>query len=128
MLGGNIWTLIYRNSPDNSEAWEKALWALIEFSLGARAESEGKVPFLSAWMLLPGPQVTAKAPRFKDLLWRWHCLPPHLSHTILFLSQNKSFTCTLFMPFEEFEKLLTSRDVLDFFQKYFPDSLHLIGK
>ncbi|EPY80563.1 hypothetical protein CB1_000818025 [Camelus ferus] len=41
---------------------------------------------------------------------------------------NKSFTCTLFMPFEEFEKLLTSSDVLDFFQKYFPDSIPLIGK
>ncbi|KAJ8776365.1 hypothetical protein J1605_015663 [Eschrichtius robustus] len=41
---------------------------------------------------------------------------------------NKSFTCTLFMPFEEFEKLLTSSDVLNFFQKYFPDSIPLIGK
>ncbi|KAF4018371.1 hypothetical protein G4228_009899 [Cervus hanglu yarkandensis] len=41
---------------------------------------------------------------------------------------NKSFTCTLFMPFEEFEKLLTGSDVLDFFQKYFPDSIPLIGK
>lgn len=45
----------------------------------------------------------------------------------LFCSQNKSFTCTLFMPFEEFEKLLTGSDVLDFFQKYFPDSIPLIG-
>ncbi|MBZ3871578.1 Kynurenine 3-monooxygenase, partial [Sciurus carolinensis] len=41
---------------------------------------------------------------------------------------NKSFTCTLFMPFEEFEKLLTSNDVLGFFQKYFPDSIPLIGE
>ncbi|ELW70930.1 Kynurenine 3-monooxygenase [Tupaia chinensis] len=41
---------------------------------------------------------------------------------------NKSFTCTLFMPFEEFDKLLTSSDVLNFFQKYFPDAIPLIGK
>lgn len=32
------------------------------------------------------------------------------------------------MPFEEFEKLQTSSDVLNFFQKYFPDSIPLIGK
>ncbi|GAB5583358.1 kynurenine 3-monooxygenase [Prionailurus iriomotensis] len=41
---------------------------------------------------------------------------------------DKSFTCTLFMPFEEFEKLLSSSDVLNFFQKYFPDSIPLIGE
>uniref|UniRef100_A0A8I5SYZ1 Kynurenine 3-monooxygenase n=1 Tax=Pongo abelii TaxID=9601 RepID=A0A8I5SYZ1_PONAB len=43
-------------------------------------------------------------------------------------ANNKSFTCTLFMPFEEFEKLLTSNDVVDFFQKYFPDAIPLIGE
>jgi kynurenine 3-monooxygenase len=36
-----------------------------------------------------------------------------------------SFTCTLFFPFEgevSFEKLKTDQDVLDFFEKYFPDA------
>uniref|UniRef100_U3J2X4 Kynurenine 3-monooxygenase n=1 Tax=Anas platyrhynchos platyrhynchos TaxID=8840 RepID=U3J2X4_ANAPP len=42
--------------------------------------------------------------------------------------QDKSFTCTLFMPFEEFEKLTTGEQVLDFFQTYFPDSIPLIGE
>ncbi|XP_010711434.1 kynurenine 3-monooxygenase isoform X2 [Meleagris gallopavo] len=41
---------------------------------------------------------------------------------------DKSFTCTLFMPFEEFEKLMTGEQVLDFFQTYFPDSIPLIGE
>ncbi|XP_015723292.1 kynurenine 3-monooxygenase isoform X2 [Coturnix japonica] len=41
---------------------------------------------------------------------------------------DKSFTCTLFMPFEEFEKLKTGEQVLDFFQTYFPDSIPLIGE
>ncbi|XP_053523260.1 kynurenine 3-monooxygenase isoform X2 [Artibeus jamaicensis] len=41
---------------------------------------------------------------------------------------DKSFTCTLFMPFEEFEKLQTSQDVLDFFYKRFPDAVPLIGE
>ncbi|XP_068877998.1 kynurenine 3-monooxygenase isoform X2 [Aphelocoma coerulescens] len=41
---------------------------------------------------------------------------------------DKSFTCTLFMPFEEFEKLTTGEQVLDFFQTYFPDAIPLIGE
>lgn len=50
------------------------------------------------------------------------------SLTLFLFSQNKSFTCTLFMPFEDFEKLVTSGDVLTFFHKYFPDSIPLIGE
>lgn len=42
--------------------------------------------------------------------------------------QDKSFTCTLFMPFEEFEKLTTGEQVLEFFQTYFPDAIPLIGE
>ncbi|KAG5202252.1 hypothetical protein JEQ12_003642 [Ovis aries] len=57
-----------------------------------------------------------------------HIWPRDTFMMIALPNTNKSFTCTLFMPFEEFEKLLTSRDVLDFFQKYFPDSIPLIGK
>ncbi|KAJ7427046.1 Kynurenine 3-monooxygenase [Willisornis vidua] len=41
---------------------------------------------------------------------------------------DKSFTCTLFMPFEEFEKLTTGEQVLRFFQTYFPDAIPLIGE
>uniref|UniRef100_A0A8C2VGU4 Kynurenine 3-monooxygenase n=1 Tax=Chinchilla lanigera TaxID=34839 RepID=A0A8C2VGU4_CHILA len=57
----------------------------------------------------------------------FHCPPPQDCRSVI-LCNDKSFTCTLFMPFEEFEKLLTSNDVLDFFQKYFPDFIPLIGK
>lgn len=41
--------------------------------------------------------------------------------------QDKTFTCTLFMPFEEFEKITTGDEVIEFFQKQFPDSIPLIG-
>ncbi|XP_069463749.1 kynurenine 3-monooxygenase isoform X2 [Ambystoma mexicanum] len=41
---------------------------------------------------------------------------------------DKSFTCTLFMPFEIFEQLTTGEDVMDFFKTYFPDSIPLIGE
>lgn len=40
-----------------------------------------------------------------------------------------SFTCTLFLPFEgavSFEKLQTEGQVLDFFEKYFPDIIPLM--
>lgn len=31
------------------------------------------------------------------------------------------------MPFEEFEKITTGDEVIEFFQKYFPDAIPLIG-
>lgn len=31
------------------------------------------------------------------------------------------------MPFEEFEKITTGNEVIDFFQEYFPDAIPLIG-
>jgi kynurenine 3-monooxygenase len=40
-----------------------------------------------------------------------------------------TFTCTLFLPFEgenSFERLKSSADVRDFFQRFFPDTLNLI--
>uniref|UniRef100_A0A8C3VI12 Kynurenine 3-monooxygenase n=1 Tax=Catagonus wagneri TaxID=51154 RepID=A0A8C3VI12_9CETA len=57
-----------------------------------------------------------------------HIWPRDTFMMIALPNMDRSFTCTLFMPFEEFEKLLTSHDVLAFFQKHFPDSLHLIGR
>ncbi|XP_012672422.2 kynurenine 3-monooxygenase [Clupea harengus] len=40
---------------------------------------------------------------------------------------DKTFTLTLFMPFDEFEKITTPDQVLDFFNTYFPDAIPLIG-
>ncbi|XP_012299152.3 LOW QUALITY PROTEIN: kynurenine 3-monooxygenase [Aotus nancymaae] len=57
-----------------------------------------------------------------------HIWPRNTFMMIALPNMSKSFTCTLFMPFEEFEELLTSSDVLDFFQKYFPDAIPLIGE
>jgi kynurenine 3-monooxygenase len=34
---------------------------------------------------------------------------------------DKSFTCTLFMPFEDLEKIKTGADAVEFFKQYFPD-------
>ncbi|XP_004450321.1 LOW QUALITY PROTEIN: kynurenine 3-monooxygenase [Dasypus novemcinctus] len=57
-----------------------------------------------------------------------HIWPRNTFMMIALPNKNKSFTCTLFMPFEDFEKLLTGQDVLDFFQKYFPDAVPLMGE
>ncbi|XP_054432684.1 LOW QUALITY PROTEIN: kynurenine 3-monooxygenase [Pteronotus mesoamericanus] len=57
-----------------------------------------------------------------------HIWPRNTFMMIALPNKDKSFTCTLFMPFEEFEKLQTSGDVLDFFHKYFLDSIPLIGE
>uniref|UniRef100_A0A8C2TLQ3 Kynurenine 3-monooxygenase n=1 Tax=Coturnix japonica TaxID=93934 RepID=A0A8C2TLQ3_COTJA len=57
-----------------------------------------------------------------------HIWPRNTFMMIALPNMDKSFTCTLFMPFEEFEKLKTGEQVLDFFQTYFPDSIPLIGE
>lgn len=43
-------------------------------------------------------------------------------------NQDKSFTCTLFMPNEMFLQIKTPNQVLEFFEKYFIDALDLIGR
>ncbi|XP_068087882.1 kynurenine 3-monooxygenase [Hyperolius riggenbachi] len=55
-----------------------------------------------------------------------HIWPRNTFMMIALPNLDKTFTCTLFMPFEEFEKLHTDDQVLDFFKTYFPDSLNLI--
>ena len=41
---------------------------------------------------------------------------------------DKSFTGTLFMPFDIFDKLKTRDQALQFFQEMFPDSIELFGQ
>ncbi|XP_074766950.1 kynurenine 3-monooxygenase [Athene noctua] len=57
-----------------------------------------------------------------------HIWPRNTFMMIALPNMDKSFTCTLFMPFEEFEKLTTGEQVLNFFQTYFPDAIPLIGE
>ncbi|XP_041418728.1 kynurenine 3-monooxygenase isoform X2 [Xenopus laevis] len=57
-----------------------------------------------------------------------HIWPRNTFMMIALPNLDKSFTCTLFMPFEDFEKLTTGDQVVDFFKTYFPDSIKLIGK
>ena len=42
-------------------------------------------------------------------------------------NQDKTFTLTLFMPFDIFGSIETDEDLLAFFMKHFPDSVDLIG-
>ncbi|XP_076196825.1 kynurenine 3-monooxygenase isoform X2 [Aptenodytes patagonicus] len=56
-----------------------------------------------------------------------HIWPRNTFMMIALPNMDKSFTCTLFMPFEEFEKLTTGKQVLGFFQIHFPDAIPLIG-
>ncbi|XP_036430415.1 kynurenine 3-monooxygenase [Colossoma macropomum] len=56
-----------------------------------------------------------------------HIWPRNTFMMIALPNLDKTFTCTLFMPFEEFEKITTGDELLGFFQKNFPDSIPLIG-
>ncbi|KAJ8725482.1 hypothetical protein PYW08_003665 [Mythimna loreyi] len=63
-------------------------------------------------------------------------MPPNYLHIwprgefmmIALPNQDCSYTVTLFMPFTKFKSLDTEEKLLAFFEKYFPDSIPLIGK
>ncbi|XP_053567128.1 kynurenine 3-monooxygenase [Bombina bombina] len=57
-----------------------------------------------------------------------HIWPRNTFMMIALPNLDKSFTCTLFMPFENFEELRTEEQVIDFFKTHFPDSIELIGR
>ncbi|XP_075720467.1 kynurenine 3-monooxygenase isoform X2 [Rhinoderma darwinii] len=56
-----------------------------------------------------------------------HIWPRNTFMMIALPNLDKSFTCTLFMPYEDFERLCKAEDVLNFFKTHFPDAIHLIG-
>ncbi|XP_077999084.1 kynurenine 3-monooxygenase-like [Glandiceps talaboti] len=41
---------------------------------------------------------------------------------------DKTFTCTLFMPFDVYEQMKSEDDVMEFFRTYYHDSIPLIGE
>ena len=43
-------------------------------------------------------------------------------------NQDKTYTCTLFMPFDIFKTLTTPHAALQFFREKFPDSVPLLGE
>lgn len=56
-----------------------------------------------------------------------HIWPRNTFMMIALPNLDFTFTCTLFMPFDEFEKITTGDEVISFFQTYFPDAIPLIG-
>ncbi|CAC5358463.1 KMO [Mytilus coruscus] len=57
-----------------------------------------------------------------------HIWPRNEFMMIALPNLDKSYTLTLFMPFENFNQVKTEDDVMDFFQRMFPDSIPLIGE
>lgn len=57
-----------------------------------------------------------------------HIWPRNTFMMIGLPNQNKTFTLTLFMPFELFDGIKTEEEILSFFEREFPDSIPLIGK
>ncbi|QQP53818.1 Kynurenine 3monooxygenase, partial [Caligus rogercresseyi] len=57
-----------------------------------------------------------------------HIWPRNQFMMIALPNQDRSFTMTLFMPFDTFNSIVDEDSLLDFFGKYFADSIPLIGK
>ncbi|KAJ6547472.1 FAD/NAD-binding domain-containing protein [Mycena capillaripes] len=57
-----------------------------------------------------------------------HIWPRHSFMFIALPNKDKSFTCTLFAPIVELDRLVDRKTFLAWFKKYFPDALELIGE
>ena len=57
-----------------------------------------------------------------------HIWPRNTFMMIALPNQDKTFTLTLFMPYWIFDEIQSDEDILQFFQREFPDSIPLIGK
>ncbi|CAG5132544.1 unnamed protein product, partial [Candidula unifasciata] len=57
-----------------------------------------------------------------------HIWPRHEYMLIALPNVDKSYTTTLFMPFEKFESITSEQQLLGMFQREFPDSLPLLGQ
>ncbi|EDQ87572.1 uncharacterized protein MONBRDRAFT_33218 [Monosiga brevicollis MX1] len=57
-----------------------------------------------------------------------HIWPRSTFMMIALPNQDKTFTATLFMPFDKFDSIKTAEDVLELFEAEFPDSIPLIGR
>lgn len=57
-----------------------------------------------------------------------HIWPRQTFMMIALPNKDKTFTCTLFMPFEKFEEIKTQDEVLAFFEREFPDAIPIIGQ
>ncbi|RIB15961.1 hypothetical protein C2G38_1971065 [Gigaspora rosea] len=57
-----------------------------------------------------------------------HIWPRHTFMMIALPNLDKSFTCTLFMPNENFDAIKTESELINFFELYFPDTIPLIGE
>ncbi|KAG1768355.1 FAD/NAD(P)-binding domain-containing protein [Suillus occidentalis] len=57
-----------------------------------------------------------------------HIWPRHSFMLIALPNKDKTFTCTLFAPTVEFDRLITREDILLWFKNHFPDALSLLGE
>ncbi|KAF4615454.1 hypothetical protein D9613_002964 [Agrocybe pediades] len=57
-----------------------------------------------------------------------HIWPRHSFMLIALPNKDKTFTCTLFAPTAELDRLCSADSILTWFKSYFPDALRLIGE
>lgn len=99
----------------------------VELKMPAGRDSDGKLTFLL------DPYHLHIWPRHSFMLI---ALPNKVIQTIpcwpfiyeLIKCQDKTFTCTLFAPSSDLDRLHSADAVLDWFRTYFPDALDMIGE
>lgn len=104
----------------------------VELKMPAGRDSEGKSAFLldpnhlhiwprHTFMLiaLPNKVKSTLVNSFSRLEYLWHYLAS---------LQDKTFTCTLFAPSTDLDRLCSADTILSWFKTYFPDALLMIGE
>ncbi|KAJ8907026.1 hypothetical protein NDN08_003509 [Rhodosorus marinus] len=72
-------------------------------------------------------ELSISAENGKDMrLEALHIWPRHQFMLIALPNLDRSFTCTLFLDRDQFDKITTPAQVREFFQKWFPDALELM--
>ncbi|KAJ1921849.1 kynurenine 3-monooxygenase, mitochondrial precursor [Tieghemiomyces parasiticus] len=79
-------------------------------------------------LTIPARRGADGQPEYQMSPYHLHIWPRHTFMLIALPNPDKTFTCTLFMPYDQFEQLQTEAHLLSFFSQYFPNAIPLIGR
>ncbi|KAF7721432.1 hypothetical protein EC973_004698 [Apophysomyces ossiformis] len=79
-------------------------------------------------LIMPPKQNKDKQPEYALDPNHLHIWPRHSFMLIALPNPDRSFTCTLFMPFDMFDEINTDKKLMKFFTENFKDAIPLIGE
>ncbi len=101
----------------------------IELKLSAGRDADGYPTFqLDPNHLHIWPRHSFMLIALPNQVGEFFCVILSSSHQPFNSTQDKTFTCTLFAPSSELDRLRTPEEILTWFKLHFPDAVSLIGE